>query len=74
MASLSDTLSKVNSNDFEIIVYGLGYVGLPLSLRLAAHGFTVIGVDTDARKIDSLKKIIRVKSYGIRANAKRNNF
>ena len=53
--SLSDTLGKVTSNDFEIIVYGLGYVGLPLSLRLATHGFKVIGVDTDARKIQSLK-------------------
>jgi UDP-N-acetyl-D-glucosamine dehydrogenase len=54
--SLSDTLGKVNSNDFEVIVFGLGYVGLPLSLRLATHGFKVIGVDTDARKIESLKK------------------
>ena len=54
--SLSDTLGKVNSNEFEIIVFGLGYVGLPLSLRLATHGFKVIGVDTDARKIESLKR------------------
>jgi len=54
-SSLSDTLGKVNSNDFEVIVFGLGYVGLPLSLRLATHGFKVIGIDTDSRKIDSLK-------------------
>ncbi|MGI0057819.1 MAG: nucleotide sugar dehydrogenase [Nitrosarchaeum sp.] len=54
-SSLSDTLDNVNQNDFEIIVFGLGYVGLPLSLRLATHGFQVIGVDTDSRKIISLK-------------------
>ena len=54
--SLSDTLVQVTSNDFEVIVFGLGYVGLPLSLRLAAHGFNVVGIDTDERKIDSLKQ------------------
>jgi UDP-N-acetyl-D-glucosamine dehydrogenase len=53
---LSAILDRVNSNDFEIIVFGLGYVGLPLSLRLATHGFSVIGVDTDSRKVESLKK------------------
>jgi len=53
--SLSDTLDNVNQNDFEIIVFGLGYVGLPLSLRLATHGFKVMGIDTDSKKIDSLK-------------------
>lgn len=53
--SLSDTLIQVTSNDFEVIVFGLGYVGLPLSLRLATAGFKVTGVDTDARKIESLK-------------------
>jgi len=54
-SSISDTLGKVNQNDFEIVVFGLGYVGLPLSLRLATHGFKVIGIDTNSRKIDSLK-------------------
>lgn len=54
--SLSDTLVQVASNDFEVIVFGLGYVGLPLSLRLAAHGFKVIGIDTNSKKIESLKQ------------------
>ena len=55
MTSLSDTLVQVTSNDFEVMVFGLGYVGLPLSLRLASHGFKVVGIDTDEKKIDSLK-------------------
>ena len=61
--SLLDTLAKVNSNDFEIFVFGLGYVGIPLSLRLATHGFKVIGVDTDTRKIESLKRKSLEKSH-----------
>ncbi|MGI0041096.1 MAG: hypothetical protein ACRD94_03930 [Nitrosopumilaceae archaeon] len=51
-SSLSDTLDSINQNDFEIIVFGMGYVGLPLSLRLATRGFQLIGVDTDYKKID----------------------
>ena len=41
--SLLDTLAKINSNDFVIFVSVLGYVGIPLSLRLAIHGFKVFG-------------------------------
>ncbi|MFM6219904.1 MAG: NAD(P)-binding domain-containing protein [Dolichospermum sp.] len=32
-------------------VIGLGYVGLPLMLRCAESGFSVIGFDIDANKI-----------------------
>src|SRR5271154_6538796 len=35
-------------------VVGLGYVGLPLAVALAEAGLTVIGVDVDQRKVDSL--------------------
>ena len=35
-------------------VIGLGYVGLPLAVAFAREGCEVIGVDVDARKIDSL--------------------
>lgn len=33
-------------------VIGLGYVGLPLAVEFANAGFTVIGVDADARKCE----------------------
>jgi UDP-N-acetyl-D-glucosamine dehydrogenase len=35
-------------------VIGLGYVGLPLALTAAEAGFSVIGFDTDPRKIELL--------------------
>ena len=33
---------------------GLGYVGLPLAVAFAEEGHDVVGVDTDARKVDAL--------------------
>lgn len=39
----------------QIVVFGLGYVGLPLALALARH-YEVIGYDTNRVKIDSYKK------------------
>jgi len=35
-------------------IVGLGYVGLPLSLRYAAVGFKVLGIDIDATKVARL--------------------
>ncbi|HXD00877.1 MAG TPA: nucleotide sugar dehydrogenase, partial [Verrucomicrobiae bacterium] len=35
-------------------VIGLGYVGLPLSLQFARSGVTVMGVDIDSAKVESL--------------------
>ena len=52
---LKETLEKINSKDCSIQVFGLGYVGFPLSIRLAKSGFKVIGIDTDLRKIENLK-------------------
>lgn len=37
-----------------IAVVGLGYVGLPLSLQFARSGVSVIGLDIDQSKVDSL--------------------
>jgi UDP-N-acetyl-D-glucosamine dehydrogenase len=39
-----------------VAVIGLGYVGLPLCLAFAESGARVIGVDTDARKAESLAR------------------
>jgi UDP-N-acetyl-D-glucosamine dehydrogenase len=35
-------------------IVGLGYVGLPLSLQFARSGVTVLGLDVDSAKVDSL--------------------
>ena len=40
----------------KVVIAGLGYVGLPLAVRAAEVGHTVIGVDTDARKIEALRQ------------------
>ena len=55
---ISQTLEKITSKDCIIEIFGLGYVGFPLSVRLANSGFDVIGIDTDSKKIDSLKNKI----------------
>lgn len=35
-------------------VIGLGYVGLPLALGFARHGYRIVGVDVDDRKVRTL--------------------
>ena len=40
----------------KIAVIGLGYVGLPLSFQFARSGVTVLGLDIDAAKVDSLNQ------------------
>jgi len=47
---LKDTLEKIKLKDCSIQIFGLGYVGFPLSIRLAKSGFNVIGIDTDQKK------------------------
>src|SRR3990170_8033149 len=37
-------------------VIGLGYVGLPLAVVLAEAGYTVMGVDLDAAKVEALHR------------------
>lgn len=40
----------------KIAVVGLGYVGLPLSLQFARSGVSVLGIDLDSNKVDSINK------------------
>lgn len=40
----------------KIAVIGLGYVGLPLSLRFSESGYTVLGFDIDENKVSDLNK------------------
>ncbi|MBI5034938.1 MAG: nucleotide sugar dehydrogenase [Chloroflexi bacterium] len=47
---------KIANKTAQVAVVGLGYVGLPLAIEFAREGFPVLGVDIDARKIDSLNK------------------
>ena len=66
--SLKYTLEKINSFDCVIEIYGLGYVGFPLSVRLANSGFRVVGLDNDSAKIENLKNKILTSSQLILKN------
>lgn len=57
---------KFKSN--KIAILGLGYVGLPL-LNEFAKKFNVVGFDINKKKIDSLKKSLKIKK--IKINKKR---
>ena len=43
---------KIASHEAQVVVMGLGYVGLTLSVALGKVGFSVTGIDTSARKVD----------------------
>ena len=53
--SLEENLSKFDLSAI-IEVYGLGYVGFPLAVRLASSGITTVGIDTNSERIDRLEK------------------
>ena len=48
-------LESIENRSATIGIVGLGYVGLPLLLRFCDVGFTVVGFDVDATKIDMLR-------------------
>ena len=47
---LIQTKKKVNKKNCIVEVYGLGYVGFPLSVKLSKSGFFVIGIETGSDK------------------------
>jgi UDP-N-acetyl-D-glucosamine dehydrogenase len=56
MSTKETLIKKMNDKTARIAILGLGYVGLPLAVVFAEAGFTVMGIDPDARKSDSVKK------------------
>ena len=50
----SKNIKKRNNISMKIAIVGLGYVGLPLSLQFARSGVTVLGLDIDPAKVESL--------------------
>jgi len=47
---------KIESHQARVGVVGLGYVGLPLAVEFAQAGFSVMGIDIDQSKVDSLNR------------------
>lgn len=54
-SALRELAAKIDDRSARIGVIGLGYVGLPLAVELAAAGFEVIGFDIDAEKIRAIE-------------------
>ena len=52
MTIKSDLVNKIKNKTLSMGVCGLGYVGLPLAVDKAKHGFRTIGFDIQQRKVD----------------------
>src|SRR3954453_23381447 len=50
----TELIAKLEQRTATIGIIGLGYGGLPLSLRFAEVGYRVIGMDIDAAKVEKL--------------------
>lgn len=53
---MKNLLEKIKSKSCIIEIFGLGYVGFPLSIRLASSGLKVIGIDVNSERIERLQK------------------
>ena len=53
-AAFTHLLERITQREAHVAIIGLGYVGLPLAVVFAEAGFTVVGIDLDARKVDAL--------------------
>jgi len=51
-----DLHRKIESKTAHVGIVGLGYVGLPLAVEFAAAGFSVTGIDIDAKKVAALSR------------------
>ncbi len=49
-------LHRIENRTATVAVVGLGYVGLPLAVAFAEHGFPVVGIDVDATKVEALNR------------------
>lgn len=52
---IEKTLESISSKSILIEIFGLGYVGFPLAVRLAKGGLKVRGVDINPKRIERLK-------------------
>jgi len=55
-AHLEQLTSRLRDRTAIIGIIGLGYIGLPLTLRYAEAGFRVLGIDIDAGKVERLNR------------------
>jgi len=53
---LSKTLEHVKKKSYFIEIFGLGYVGFPLAVRLASSGLKVRGIDVNENRVKRLNE------------------
>lgn len=53
---LHKTLNESTNRRTKIEVFGMGYIGLPLAIRLASQKWSVVGIDIDQEKIARLEQ------------------
>ncbi|MGI0021814.1 MAG: nucleotide sugar dehydrogenase [Nitrososphaeraceae archaeon] len=59
---LQKTLDAIQSNSLSIEIFGLGYVGFPLAVRLASAGLKVTGIDINSQRIHRLQNNVLMDS------------
>ncbi len=47
-------IDRIDNRTAEVAVVGLGYVGLPLAVRIAAVGLRTVGIDVKAERVDNI--------------------
>ncbi|MBM2826408.1 MAG: UDP-glucose 6-dehydrogenase [Dehalococcoidia bacterium] len=58
--ALNTLLSRINSREAQVVVMGLGFVGLPMAVEIAEAGFPVVGLDVDDEKVAQLRSGLAV--------------
>lgn len=53
--SLEESVNAVREKIISIEIYGLGYVGFPLAVRLASSNLKIIGIDVNSNRIERLQ-------------------
>ena len=54
MPPATELEARLTSRKARAGIVGLGYAGLPLAIEVAGSGFSVVGIDTDAAKVEGL--------------------
>jgi len=63
----------INKSNYEIVVIGMGYVGLTYSLHLNTFGYSVLGIETDQKTKDAINnRVLPFYEEGIEGRL--NNF
>ncbi|MDX3805304.1 MAG: nucleotide sugar dehydrogenase [Bosea sp. (in: a-proteobacteria)] len=54
--ALAELIERISSRAYRIGIIGLGYVGTPLALTACKAGFSVIGFDIDAKRVEQINR------------------